>query len=701
MEDLRSLAYSPDGTRIVTASIDATTRIWDARNGALLISLPEHRGQIWDAEFSPDSSKVVSVGTDKTARIWDARTGALLKVLSGHTAILSSGSYSKDGSRILTAAYDGTARIWDPDVASKAIVLRAGGARMTGVEFSPDGERVMTTAEDNAVRLWDARSGAPVGHIQNASEIKDATFSPDGQRILMVTDAAVSELDVRTGSSIRDLPIDLKEMQGADYSRDGTRIVAWYEDLVARVWDAKTGARRVQLAGHKDYIQNAEFSPDGNQVLTSSVDKTARIWDADSGRQLILFPHTDHLNSGYYSRDGTRIVTSSNDGLVRVWDAHSGKLLQVLSGNRTFVFSAVFSPDGHRVASGSRDNIVRVWDTDSGMPLAVFAGHSERINQVAYAPDGKLIASSSTDGTARIWDATIPADPTMQIIWARAAQSDPMSVAQRTALGLEMTATGLTAFDHSTDCDRAAGAYYDPDRHANGVVQTQINSDIALAACQRSGSIENEARRVYQSGRALRAKNDIAGATLAFEQAISMGYHAASVDLADLLLLNASNEADATKIATLYKRAWQHGVRIAGFDLAQMEEERGIAGHIKEDPWTWYQRAADTGQPNAIARFARRSEERAVVETVPERRFAELLEAFSLYARAATIAEADAWPDDAWRHWRYRRSTLARVLARDGLMQEVAIAYRKTGEERNPGQRTFRERIDGLMHSPQ
>jgi hypothetical protein len=180
-----------------------------------------------------------------------------------------------------------------------------------------------------------------------------------------------------------------------------------------------------------------------------------------------------------------------------------------------------------------------------------------------------------------------------------------------------------------------------------------------------------------------------------------MGYRAACVDLADLLLLNASNEADATKIVTLYKRGWQHGVRIAGFGLAQMEEERVIAGHIKEDPWTWYRRAADTDQPNAIARFARRSEERAVIETVPERRLDELLEAFSLYAKAAAVAEADAWPDDAWRHWRYRRSTLARVLARDGLMQDVAIAYRKAREESNPRPLTFRERIDGLMHSPQ
>jgi hypothetical protein len=58
-------------------------------------------------------------------------------------------------------------------------------------------------------------------------------------------------------------------------------------------------------------------------------------------------------------------------------------------------------------------------------------------------------------------------------------------------------------------------------------------------------------------------------------------------------------------------------------------------------------------------------------------RNADLLQAFRLYAAAAERAHKEDWPDDAWKHWRYRRASLARLLAQDGLMQQVADGYRE------------------------
>jgi len=52
-----------------------------------------------------------------------------------------------------------------------------------------------------------------------------------------------------------------------------------------------------------------------------------------------------------------------------------------------------------------------------------------------------------------------------------------------------------------------------------------------------------------------------------------------------------------------------------------------------------------------------------------------LLESFKYYAAAAQRARAEDWPDDAWRDWRYRRASVARILAREGMMQEIAEAY--------------------------
>ncbi len=69
---VRSAAFSPDGTRIVTASQDSTARVWDAVMGASLAELKGHKGPLVSAAFSPDGTRIVTPSDDKTARVWDS-----------------------------------------------------------------------------------------------------------------------------------------------------------------------------------------------------------------------------------------------------------------------------------------------------------------------------------------------------------------------------------------------------------------------------------------------------------------------------------------------------------------------------------------------------------------------------------------------------------------------------------------------------
>ncbi len=114
-DTVTSAAFSPDGTRVVTASSDGTARVWDAKTGATLATLSGHTGAVHSAAFSPDGTRVVTASWDKTARVWDATTGAALATLSGHTGGVNSAAFSPDGTRVVTASRDKTARIWQLD----------------------------------------------------------------------------------------------------------------------------------------------------------------------------------------------------------------------------------------------------------------------------------------------------------------------------------------------------------------------------------------------------------------------------------------------------------------------------------------------------------------------------------------------------------------------------------------------------------
>jgi dipeptidyl aminopeptidase/acylaminoacyl peptidase len=140
---VRSAAFSPDGSRIVTASLDKTARIWDAASAKEIAVLRGHGDDVNSAAFSPDGSRIVTASEDKTARIWDAASAREIAVLGRRDDSVRSAAFSPDGSRIVTASNDKTARIWDvhlqtmslKDLLTEVCARLAGMAKLTREEM--------------------------------------------------------------------------------------------------------------------------------------------------------------------------------------------------------------------------------------------------------------------------------------------------------------------------------------------------------------------------------------------------------------------------------------------------------------------------------------------------------------------------------------------------------------------------------------
>ena len=93
------VAFSPDGTRAVTASMDQTAWLWDGLTGESIASLRGHSGRLTQALFSPDGQYVVTASDDETLRLWDAKTGGLIAALRGHTAGVRVVAFTAEGTR--------------------------------------------------------------------------------------------------------------------------------------------------------------------------------------------------------------------------------------------------------------------------------------------------------------------------------------------------------------------------------------------------------------------------------------------------------------------------------------------------------------------------------------------------------------------------------------------------------------------------
>ena len=122
--NVASAAFSPDGARVVTASDDRTSRIWDASTGRELAVLRGHDSAVYSAKFSPDGARILTNSSDNTARVWDAATGREIVALRGHEGQVLSAAFSSDGAYVVTASYDKTARVWDAATGKEIATLR-------------------------------------------------------------------------------------------------------------------------------------------------------------------------------------------------------------------------------------------------------------------------------------------------------------------------------------------------------------------------------------------------------------------------------------------------------------------------------------------------------------------------------------------------------------------------------------------------
>jgi WD40 repeat protein/DNA-binding SARP family transcriptional activator/class 3 adenylate cyclase len=183
--DVNSVAFSPDGQYLVTASWDGTAKIID-HSGRVIRVLQEEGSNLRDARFSADGLLVATAAvSDEPARsrvrIWDWERGEVVRTISATASFLD---FDPSGPRIAMAGPEGPGEIWDVESGERVAALEGQSGGVNDVAFSPDGSRVATASDDGTVRLFEAVTGAQQLVLRGTGcAVDGVSFSPDGTKL--------------------------------------------------------------------------------------------------------------------------------------------------------------------------------------------------------------------------------------------------------------------------------------------------------------------------------------------------------------------------------------------------------------------------------------------------------------------------------------------------------------------------------------
>jgi WD40 repeat protein len=313
---VRSVAFSPDGRRLASASdafLDAKqgkwvsggeVRVWDAQTGQLTRTLKGHPGTVQSVAFSPAGERLASASWDGTVKVWGTLTGREERTLQGHTGPVFGVAYSPDGRRLASASVDKAVKVWDADTGREVFSLQGHSTPLSAVAYSPDGRHLASASYDRTVKVWDAQTGQEALTLKgHTGAVNGITFSPDGRRLASAAwDGTVRVWHAQPGREALTLRGHTGAVNSVTFSPDGRRLASASNDKAVKFWDAQTGQEEHPRRGHTDRVSGVSFSPDSARFASASHDGTVRVWDAQTGREaLLLKGHTDGVRSVWFS----------------------------------------------------------------------------------------------------------------------------------------------------------------------------------------------------------------------------------------------------------------------------------------------------------------------------------------------------------------------------------------------------------------
>jgi WD40 repeat protein len=318
---MTSVAWSPDGRAIVSATSTGNIQIWDVGTGIMLYEFQGHTGAVYTISWHPDGTRFATTShADKLVRIWESNTGQMIAELPVNAFYEQSAliAWNPTGTPIMSVAIvtDGGAPLQISQVVDDTFQQQPATINVTAYDlaWSPDGTRFAMAHVIGIYIFDDLSSLEPRAIVPFHSSL---AWSPDGTKLVAgeILSGTINVIDVATGrilNSFQWTPRDNEDgIASVAWSPDGLVLLADNRNGTIQSWDALTGELlqtwSLSRRGGKSMMSLSRYGGRlavGNSTPLSEITEQAQVESgviqslADGAIQILVpAPSLDRLNA--------------------------------------------------------------------------------------------------------------------------------------------------------------------------------------------------------------------------------------------------------------------------------------------------------------------------------------------------------------------------------------------------------------------
>jgi WD40 repeat protein len=355
--------FSPNGEKLVSVGSDKLGFVYDGKTGDKIGELTGHEGGVLSCCWSPDSTKILTASADKTCKIWDASNFSCLttftfgndvndqqvgclwqhdtiisvslsgdinyldqanpnkpaKVVKGHNKVITALAFDREKNKLLTGDYGADVIEWD--VNSGDTVGFTGPKHGNQVSaMAVQGRTLVTVSMDDSIKITnlDTKQWGPniaLGSTPNGVAV--GKLDPSLILASCVNQVAV----VKGGRVVHKEPIKYQATCIA-LKKDEKEIAVGGADNKIHIYTFAGDKlqTKTELSGHRGALTRVQYSADGRYLASADANREVIVWDGDKAVTSGWVYHSAKVNGLAWCPDNVHVASGGLDGNIIIWN---------------------------------------------------------------------------------------------------------------------------------------------------------------------------------------------------------------------------------------------------------------------------------------------------------------------------------------------------------------------------------------------